>query len=74
VNIMRKAIGIPAVTLKLLIGEGSINPGAFRRNTIERFWPCGCLANYRFGLSNEVQWTPCQMHGPTLWHLECNIE
>jgi hypothetical protein len=61
---LRKRIHLPSVTLKLLVGEGSIIPAAFRRSRIERVWPCGCLADYEFDKPDDVQWTPCESHEP----------
>jgi hypothetical protein len=60
----RKSIQIPAVTLRLLIGEGAILPQAFRRSHIERYWPCGCIASYDVSESATVKWTPCAKHDP----------
>ena len=65
-NALHKTIHIPSATLKLLIGEGSINEHPFRRNRIERFWGCGCLAEYEFDKFDDVRWTPCERHKPSL--------
>jgi hypothetical protein len=73
-NTMRKAIAIPAVTLKLLIGEGAVKAATFRRNAVERFWPCGGQAHYQFDKSDDVQWTPCRMHEPALSHIGSQTE
>jgi hypothetical protein len=63
-NSSRRQISTPAAALRALIGEGSINPAAFRRRRIERFWPCGCLSDHAFDNGDAVRWTPCLMHEP----------
>lgn len=61
----QQSVAMPAVTLRLLLGEGRIQPAAFRRFEVNRFWPCGCVANYRFDRGDDVLWTPCAKHSAT---------
>jgi hypothetical protein len=61
---LRAPIRVPAATLRLLLGEGTINHGAFRRGTVERVWPCGCSATYRFDRYDDIAWTACDKHAP----------
>jgi hypothetical protein len=61
-NDPRITVRIPSTALRHLIGEGAINAPAFRRSRIERYWPCGCLADYEFDKADVIQWTPCSTH------------
>ncbi len=63
-DVSRESICLPAITLQMLLGAGSIESASFRRSRVERFWPCGCLAVLRFDSSEEVDWTPCGLHVP----------
>jgi hypothetical protein len=63
-DISREVISIPAITLQMLLGVGSIESASFRRSRVERFWPCGCIAQLRFDASESVEWTPCGLHAP----------
>jgi hypothetical protein len=59
-----EALRIPAATLRVLIGEGSLPASSFRRTLIERIWTCGCSAKYTLTNSDYVDWMPCARHRP----------
>jgi hypothetical protein len=64
----REAVQIPGAALRTLLGEGSILPQTFRRNQIERFWSCGCVASYVLHETPDVTWVPCGTHaGEASW-------
>lgn len=63
-NVHRDSIHLPAITLQMLLGVGSIESASFRRSRVERFWPCGCIAELKYDASDNVDWTPCDMHVP----------
>ena len=60
----RTPINVPSEMVRALIGEGSIDAMSFRRNRIERFWPCGCYVSFHFHKLENLDWTPCGAHVP----------
>jgi hypothetical protein len=56
---------IPSAELQTLLGsQSALSPqsSSYRRNPVQREWPCGCTVTYVVDRFEDACWTPCATH------------